>query len=94
MAAKSVITKIATAATAFALLGSALPAVSTPADAKPIKIVKIATKHIHVHRRFYGPGLVIAGVAAASSSCYWLKVRAIRTDSDYWWDRYNTCIGE
>ncbi|MEW5962780.1 MAG: hypothetical protein AB1749_04400 [Pseudomonadota bacterium] len=25
------------------------------------------------------------------SSCYWLKRRALRTGSRYWWRRYNAC---
>lgn len=93
MATKSLISKIAATATAFAILSAAMPAISTPAEAKPIKIIKIS-KHFHHYRGFYGAGLVIAGVAAASSSCYWLKVRALRTGDDYWWDRYNACIGD
>jgi len=93
MATKSLISKIAATATAFAILGTALPAVSTPAEAKPIKVIKFA-KHVHHYRHFYGTGLLIAGVAAASSNCYWLKVRALRSGDDYWWDRYNACIGE
>ena len=68
MATKSLISKIAAAATAFAILGAALPVVSTPVEAKPIKIIKVA-KHVHHYRGLYGTGLVIAGVAAASSSC-------------------------
>jgi len=93
MATKSLISKFAATATAFAILGAAVPAISTPVEAKPIKVIKVA-KHVHHYRRYYGAGLVIAGVAAASSSCYWLKVRALRTGDEYWWDRYNACIGE
>ena len=93
MATKFIISRFAAAAAALAVLGTALPAVTTPVEAKPIKIIKVA-KHVHHYRRFYGTGLVIAGVAAASSSCYRLKVRALRTGDDYWWDRYNACIGD
>jgi hypothetical protein len=93
MATKSLISKIVATASAVAILGTALPAVTTPVEAKPIKIIKVS-KHVHHYRHFYGTGLVIAGVAAASSSCYWLKVRALRTGDDYWWDRYHACIGD
>lgn len=27
-----------------------------------------------------------------SDSCHWLKVRALRTGSRYWWHRYHQCL--
>jgi hypothetical protein len=95
MTPKFAVAKIAAAAAAFAILGTALPAVSTPAEAKPVKkIVRITTKHVFVHRRVFRPRLVVASVAAPLPGCYWLKVRAIRTGRNFWWNQYNTCIGE
>jgi hypothetical protein len=89
--------KIVAAATALAIAGAALPGVTAPAEAKKLVFIKKGF-HPHFHHRHYGryigSGLVIAGAYGASRSCYWMKVRAINTGSDYWWDRYNECRGE
>jgi hypothetical protein len=84
--------KTATAALAVAMAGAAVPAAFTPAEAKPI-IVKGPHFHPHIGRFVVG-GLALAGAYEASTSCYWLKVRALGTDSAYWWDRYHACIGD
>lgn len=35
-----------------------------------------------------GPGI---GVYAGSRRCGWLRDRAVRSGSRYWWNRYRTC---
>ena len=54
--------------------------------------------HLHHHHPHYGRyivgGLALAGAYEASRSCYWMKVRAERLDSRYWWTRYHDCIGD
>ncbi len=88
--------KIAAAAVAVAIAGAAIPGSVTPAEAKKLILVK---KHIHhghhFHRRHIGPVLFVAGATAyaASRSCYWMKVRALNTGSEYWWERYQECRG-
>ena len=84
--------KFAAAAAAVAVLGAAVPGAVTPAEAKKI-VVKGPHYHPHFGRYIVG-GLALAATYEASRSCYWLKVRALRTDSSYWWDRYQSCIGE
>ena len=53
------------------------------------------------HRHFRGGGVVYGypyydgyyGYSDGySSSCYWLRSRALATGSPYWWDRYYACI--
>lgn len=56
------------------------------------------------HRRFFRPHIffgpqILYGAydynydtyPYYSNGCYWLKVRAIRTHSRYWWNRYAIC---
>ena len=89
--------KLAAIATAVAIGGAAVPGVSAPAEAKKLIIIKK-----HFHKGFYRPyayvgtGLLLAGAGyyAYGPSCHWLKVRAINTGSDYWWDRYHACRGD
>lgn len=90
------ILKIAAAAFAVAIAGAAIPGAVTPAEAKKIVFVKKHFHHGYGFRHYAGPAFIVAGVGAyaASQSCYGLKVRALRTGSAYWWDRYNDCIGE
>ena len=83
--------KLAAAALALVVAGAAAPALVAPAEAKPI--AKGGHHHPHFGRFIVG-GLALAGTYEASRSCYWLKVRALRTDSEYWWDRYHSCIGD
>jgi hypothetical protein len=88
--------KLASATVAAALLFTGLATSTAPAEAKGLKIVSI---HHHPHFRHWGYGAAIAGAgvviaSTAYSSCYWLKVRALRTGSDYWWDRYHDCRGD
>lgn len=55
----------------------------------------------HFHRRFAGRhfrrgiyvGIPLAayGAYAYSSSCAWLRHRALATGSPYWWERYYAC---
>jgi hypothetical protein len=33
----------------------------------------------------------VYGYYGYGNSCYWLKRRAIRTGSHYWWRRYRAC---
>jgi hypothetical protein len=90
---------LAAVAAAIAIGSAAVPGVSTPAEAKKIIFVK---KHFHGFYRPYayvGTGLLLAGggyygYSSYYGSCHWLKVRAIRTGSDYWWDRYHACRGD
>lgn len=42
------------------------------------------------HRRSFGPHIYIRPYYGYRS-CYWLKRRAIRTGSRYWWRRYQRC---
>ena len=88
--------QIAFATAVVAMAGATIPGAVAPAEAKKLILVKKHFHHGHHYRRFIAPALVVAGVTtyAATHSCYWLKVRALRTDSAYWWDRYNACIGE
>jgi hypothetical protein len=52
----------------------------------------------HHHRRFRGIYLGAPYVYYDSyysyGSCSWLRHRALRTGSPYWWNRYYACIGE
>ena len=85
--------KIAAAAAAIAITGAAVPGAITPAEAK--KIIIKGSHHHHPHYgRYVVGGLALATVYGASQSCYWLKVRAARTGSEYWWDRYQACLGD
>lgn len=88
---------LAAVATAIAIGSAALPVVSTPAEAKKIIFVKKSFhKGFHHKHFYYGSGLLLTGGGyyAYHHSCHWLKVRAIRTGSDYWWDRYHACRGD
>jgi len=90
--------KFAAIATAVAIGSAAVPGVSAPAEAKKVIFVKkVFHKHFaHRHHRYIGTGLLLAGGGyyAYNNGCYWLKVRAINTGSEYWWDRYHACRGE
>jgi hypothetical protein len=49
--------------------------------------------HPRLHRHFRS-GFYIAPVYSYRSyddGCYWLKRKALRTGSRYWWHRYNEC---
>ena len=53
-------------------------------------------RHHHHHRRghrhiFIGPP-VIYGSTYYYGDCHWLRRRALRTGSPYWWNRYYDCI--
>lgn len=58
----------------------------------------------HRHRRFYGGGYYPYygyGYGAAyygdyygSSDCGWLRRKAVRTGSSYWWRRYEQCVSD
>jgi hypothetical protein len=50
-------------------------------------------RHYSHHHRygFYGLPFVYGGFYGYGNSCYWLKRRAIRTGSHYWWRRYRAC---
>ena len=90
---------LAAVAAAIAIGSAAVPGVSTPAEAKKIIIIKKHGHHFYRHARFIGPALLLAGggyygYSSYYGSCHWLKVRAIRTGSDYWWDRYHACRGD
>ena len=79
-------------AAAIAIGSAAVPGVATPAEAKKIVIFK---KHHHHHhgKLFLGTSLLLAGSGGYYyyGSCYRLKLKAIRSGSDYWWDRYYAC---
>lgn len=83
---------LAAVAAAIAVGSAAVPGLSTPAEAKKIVIFK---KYHHHGRIFLGTSLLVAGSGYYYyHSCHWLKVKAIRTGSDYWWDRYHNCKGD
>ena len=87
--------KFAAIATAVAVGSAAVPGVSTPAEAKKIIIVKKGFHKFHHGHRYIGTGLLLAGAGYyAYNGCHWLKVRAINTGSEYWWDRYHACRGD
>lgn len=44
-------------------------------------------RHYH-HRHWRGPRI---GLYIGPPRCSWLRRRALRTDSRYWWRRYNRC---
>jgi hypothetical protein len=51
-------------------------------------------RHFHGGHRFhhaYRPRIWVAPVYGYSNGCQWLKRKAIRTGSRYWWNRYNQC---
>jgi hypothetical protein len=53
---------------------------------------KFAFRHRH---RFIGVGVPLAygyGYYGYTSSCYWLRRRALDTGSGYWWNRYYACL--
>jgi hypothetical protein len=56
------------------------------------------SQHHRHHRHFNGFGYGFYAYPAysyyADDSCYWLKVRAMRTGSRYWWNRYYECLDE
>ncbi len=48
-------------------------------------------RHFRRHRHIYiGPPLIYG--TYYYSECNWLRRRALRTGSPYWWDRYYACI--
>ena len=59
--------------------------------------------HPHRHHRHHG-GLAIYSFypyyypyyndVYYGDDCYWLKVRALRTGSRYWWNRYYECLDQ
>jgi hypothetical protein len=52
-------------------------------------------RHRHIGRGFaVGVPLAAYGAYAYSygSGCRWLRVRALETDSRYWWSRYYDCV--
>lgn len=82
---------LAAVATAIAIGSIALPGVSAPAEAKKISFFKKGFRSY----AYVGTGLLLAsGYYGYYHGCHWLKVRAIRTGSDYWWDRYHACRGD
>ena len=50
-------------------------------------------RHFRHHHRygFYGLPFAYGGLYGYGNSCYWLKRRAIRSGSSYWWRRYRAC---
>ncbi|HKZ97814.1 MAG TPA: hypothetical protein VJ045_12640 [Hyphomicrobiaceae bacterium] len=57
-----------------------------------------ARHRFHRHRHFrYRPRIWIGYpyyyYGGYYGDCYWLKVKAIRTGSRYWWRRYHECVG-
>jgi hypothetical protein len=52
----------------------------------------------HHHRRFRGIYLgapyVFYDDYYSYGGCSWLRQRALRTGSSYWWNRYYACIGD
>jgi hypothetical protein len=80
--------KIALATAAVAVAASCLAVEVAPAEAKIIKVYGPKGIHHHEHGRGFG------FVADGSGGCYWMKVRAIRLDSGYWWDRYHDCTND
>lgn len=56
--------------------------------------------HRH-HRRFYGGGYYpyygaayYYGDSYGGYDCSWLRRKAVRTGSSYWWNRYEQCISD
>ena len=53
--------------------------------------------HRH-HRRhwggYVGAPFIYYGSDYYYNDCNWLRRRALRTGSPYWWDRYYSCIGD
>jgi len=77
--------------------GNAVLTMQSAEAKKVIFVKKVFHKHFaHRHHRYIGTGLLLAGGGyyAYNNGCYWLKVRAINTGSEYWWDRYHACRGE
>lgn len=83
--------KITVAAGVLAVAGAALPGGATPAEAK--KLVLIKTGHyFHHHHGHWRSGIYfVDGSYRYYRSCYWLKVRALETGRQYWWNRYYAC---
>jgi len=93
------LTKIAsTLILALSLGFGSLIALPTTADARPHMMLM---EHHHHHHGgiffgggpfFFGPPLVYDNYGAYyGGGCYWLRVKAERTGSRYWWHRYNEC---
>lgn len=57
-------------------------------------------RHHHQHARFRTwsiPGGTVytgGGSTASEPNCEYLRLKALYTNSDTWWSRYNACIGE
>ena len=48
-------------------------------------------RHKFRKRHVFIGGPLVYGAYAYGDGCYWLKKRAIRTGSSYWWNRYHNC---
>jgi hypothetical protein len=46
----------------------------------------------HHHRRVFIGAPVLYGTYYYYDDCGWLRYRALRTGSPYWWNRYYACI--
>ena len=80
---------------AFLLGFGAFGAVAQPASAHMLGSHML---RMHPHMRFhpgffFGPPIFFYDYPAYSyaGSCYWLHVRAERTGSRYWWNRWQNC---
>ena len=60
-------------------------------------------RHRHHSRRFYGGGYgyypyygaaYYDGYYSGYGDCSWLRRKAVRTGSSYWWSRYEQCISD
>jgi hypothetical protein len=56
--------------------------------------------HGHSHHRHHRHRHIFIGAPdyyydsyGYNGGCYWLRSRALRTGSAYWWSRYHACVG-
>ena len=96
--------KLAIAALTFTGLNAAMPAPPAEAgghfhggDARPYVLVRPYYYPPYYYRTFYSPPVAsyayVSGPVAYTTSCGWIKRRAVETQSHHWWARYHRCRG-
>lgn len=49
--------------------------------------------HGYGKHKFYRPRVIVPLYVGSGRSCRWLKIKAIKTGSPYWYNRYYACRG-
>ena len=87
-----------TLALAASLGVTSLLAAPTPAEARPHFMLGMEHHHHHHGGIFFGgpqiflgPHIIYETPVYSPGPCYWLRVRAGRTGSRYWFNRWHQC---